>query len=95
MAEVYIALDIGGTKFMAASFGRSNEILRQEKASAPQSLHEGLALLKSLGRKVAGADTIVSVGASAGGPLDYITGIISPLHNPEWREGAVLIGQFS
>jgi glucokinase len=83
--KIYIALDIGGTKFMAAAIDCNKQIIAREKAAAPSTLREGLDLLKSMIGRVCGNAEIVAIGASAGGPLDYLTGVISPLHSPEWR----------
>lgn len=83
---VYIGLDIGGTKCIAAAADARGELLRQTQCPTPLDLNEGLDLLKTMTRTIAGDDDIVAIGASAGGPLDHVTGIISPLHQPEWRE---------
>ena len=48
-----------------------------------KSLAQGL--LKDLTHKVAQGKVIKAIGASAGGPLDYRSGVVSPLHMPEWR----------
>ena len=83
---VYIGLDIGGTKFMAAAADSRGTLLRQLKCPTPSDCNEGLELLKEMTRTVAEDDNIVAIGASAGGPLDYMAGIISPLHQPDWRD---------
>jgi glucokinase len=83
---MYISLDIGGTKFMVAAFSESHQLISREKADTPRSLTDGLKLLKSLIRKTARGRPIKAIGASAGGPLDYQQGVVSPLHMPEWRD---------
>ena len=83
---MYISLDIGGTKCMVAAFSDSLELIARERADTPRSLSEGLSLLTTLTKKVAGGSSIKAIGASAGGPLDYARGVISPLHMPEWRK---------
>lgn len=83
--SVFVALDIGGTKSLAAAFDPSGKLLRRERADTPRALQESLALLKSLVRSVAADAPIRAIGASAGGPLDYATGIVSGLHYPEWE----------
>jgi predicted NBD/HSP70 family sugar kinase len=35
---------------------------------------------------VAAGDTIQAMGAAIGGPLDWERGIVSPLHQPDWRD---------
>lgn len=82
---MYISLDIGGTKCMAAAFSDSLEIVARERADTPRNLSEGLELLTSLTRKVASGSRIRAIGASAGGPLDHASGVVSPLHMPEWH----------
>lgn len=83
---MYISLDIGGTKLMVAAFSDSYEILARERADTPASIEEGLAVLKKLAHTVAGGCSIRALGASAGGPLDYQSGVVSPLHMPTWRQ---------
>ena len=82
---VYIGLDIGGTKLLAAAADESGKILRKARADTPLELTEGLALLKKMARKVAAGERILAIGASIGGPLDWKKGIVSPLHQPKWR----------
>ena len=84
--NITIGLDIGGTKIMAAAADPDGTILRRARADTPQALGEGLALLKRLTLDLVEGDTITSIGASAGGPLDYETGMVSPLHQPQWRD---------
>jgi len=83
--SVYIGLDIGGTKFMAAAANAKREILRRIKASSPQDLDQGLHLLKEMVTEVAANERIAGIGAAIGGPLNLRTGVVSPLHQPEWR----------
>jgi glucokinase len=82
---VTIALDIGGTKSMVASLDERGTIISREKVPTPYELSEGLHTLKNLVRMVAGTARIRAIGASAGGPLDYAQGVVSPLHMPTWR----------
>lgn len=81
-----IGLDIGGTKFLVAVADRSGTIVRSTQASTPVDRAEGLALLKTMIREVAAGDSVEAIGASCGGPLDPFRGIVSPLHQPEWRQ---------
>jgi predicted NBD/HSP70 family sugar kinase len=82
---MYISLDIGGTKLMVAAFSEKYEIITRERADTPRSLSEGVSLLKTLTHKVSQGRNIKAIGASAGGPLDYRSGVVSPLHMREWR----------
>jgi glucokinase len=83
--SLYLSLDIGGTKFMVAAFSSSHQIVARERADTPAALSEGLELLKSLAHQVVGGRPVQAIGASAGGPLNYKTGEVSPLHMPMWR----------
>lgn len=84
--DIFIGLDIGGTKIIVASEDTAGTILRRVQAETPPGLEDGLGLLKRLIAEVQGTDRIVSIGAAAGGPLDWQTGVVSPLHQPQWRE---------
>jgi predicted NBD/HSP70 family sugar kinase len=83
--DVTVALDIGGTKFMAAAAGPDGDILSTRKAPAPAPLEDGLRLLFGMARECAAGARIRGIGASIGGPLDVATGVVSPLHQPAWR----------
>jgi predicted NBD/HSP70 family sugar kinase len=83
--DVYVGLDIGGTKFMAAAADSRGKIIKRTRAETPHRLEEGVRLLKKMTKEVAGGKKIISIGASIGGPLDWKAGIVSPLHQPEWR----------
>lgn len=82
---VYIGLDIGGTKILAAAAGEDGKILRKAMAWTPLDLGEGLDLLKKMARDVSNGEKILAIGASIGGPLDWKRGVVSPLHQPGWR----------
>ncbi len=84
--NIFIGLDIGGTKLMAAAATEDGTLRRRVRAETPAALGEGLELLKRLTADLTGEDTLLAVGAAAGGPLDYRTGVVSPLHQPAWRE---------
>jgi len=83
--NIHIAFDIGGTKIMVAAIDANRKIVAREKVSTPLSLEEGLALLKDLTYLVSKNSKIIAIGASAGGPLEHDTGIVSSLHFPEWN----------
>ena len=82
---VYIGLDIGGTKFMVAAADPEGKILRKTLAETPIDLQEGIDLLKKMAREVAEGKEIIGIGASIGGPLNWKSGVVSPLHQPKWR----------
>ena len=82
---VFIGLDIGGTKIMVAAADREGNILRRARAATSTSLEEDLANINSMIAEVAIGDEIRGMGAAIGGPLDWKQGIVSPLHQPAWR----------
>ena len=82
---VTVGLDIGGTKLMVAAADASGAILRRTREATPLDLDEGLDLLNRMIAEVAAGDEIAAIGAAIGGPLDAERGIVSPLHQPQWR----------
>lgn len=84
--HIYIGLDIGGTKLMAAATDTSGRVLHRLKAPTPIDLNQGLAQLQQMVHEVAADGQIVAIGAAVGGPLDWQTGIVSPLHQPQWHK---------
>jgi predicted NBD/HSP70 family sugar kinase len=82
---VFVGLDIGGTKIMVASADREGNILRRARTATTTSLEEDLTNLNSMIAEVAGNEAILGMGAAIGGPLDWERGIVSPLHQPAWR----------
>lgn len=83
--SLYIGLDIGGTKFMAATATAKREILHRIKASSPKDLSQGLHLLQEMITEISAGEKIAGIGAAIGGPLNWRTGVVSPLHQPEWH----------
>lgn len=83
---VYIGLDIGGTKLLVGSARSDGTLIETRRESTPRPVEDGLAALHRMAREVAGAEPIIAFGAAAGGPLDYRSGRVSPLHQPEWRD---------
>jgi len=84
-APVLIGLDIGGTKILAACFDASGRMEEPLRVQTPADLDQGLSLLKDLIQRASKGRPITGIGASIGGPLDYLRGIVSPLHQPQWR----------
>ena len=83
---LYLGLDIGGTQMRAAVSGTDRRILRRAVAPTPVDLDAGLGLLWQLGDDVRRSEPIAGIGVSIGGPLDWRTGVVSPLHQPAWRD---------
>lgn len=82
---IVVGLDIGGTKIMVAAADREGNILRRARTATSSSLEEDLANINKMIDEVAGEDQIIGMGAAIGGPLDWEQGIVSPLHQPAWR----------
>lgn len=83
---ILVGLDIGGTKLMVAAADERGRILRRVRAPTPLPLREGLAALDRMIAEVAAGQPIAAIGAAIGGPLDAVAGVVSPLHQPEWRD---------
>jgi glucokinase len=83
--SVFVGLDIGGTKIMVAAADRDGNILRRARRATSTSLEADLANINSMIEVVAAAEEIKGIGAAIGGPLDWEKGIVSPLHQPAWR----------
>ena len=71
---------------MAASFDADFNELKRVKYPTPVSLNSGIELLHKSIMEVADKSKIFGIGAAAGGPLNPVTGIISPLHQPQWKD---------
>ena len=82
---VFVGLDIGGTKIMVASADREGNILRRARTATSPSLETDLANINGMIAEVAADEEILGIGAAIGGPLDWEQGIVSPLHQPAWR----------
>jgi glucokinase len=82
---VYVGLDIGGTKFMAAAGDGAGRVCRSKRTRTPTALDEGLSLLHEMVQSVSAGEPIAGIGAAIGGPLNWQTGVVSPLHQPQWR----------
>jgi len=82
---VFVGLDIGGTKIMVAAADREGNILRRARIATASSLEEDLSNIHNMITEVVMEDEIMGIGAAIGGPLDWEQGIVSPLHQPAWR----------
>lgn len=83
--NIHIGLDIGGTKIMAASANQQGGIIERLRVDTPFELLEGLELLGQLVAQLRREHHILSIGAAVGGYLDWKSGVVSPLHQPQWR----------
>lgn len=83
---IYIGLDIGGTKLMVASADQNGNMITRVRKDTSPTLKEDLRNLHDMITTVTQNETILGIGAAIGGPLDWKTGVVSPLHQPDWRE---------
>lgn len=91
MSAPVLALDIGGTKLAAALVTADGAILDTHTVPTPRSgtgdpglVYSGIAelLLWAVGR----GGTPRGVGIGSAGPLDPLTGTVSPVNIPAWRD---------
>lgn len=81
-----VGLDIGGSKIMAAAAYPDGAIVHRLLKATPERLLPGLELLKRMVRELTGDAKCLAIGAAIGGPLNWQQGIVSPLHQPQWRK---------
>jgi predicted NBD/HSP70 family sugar kinase len=55
------------------------------RTATSTTLDKDLANIHSMIAEVAAGEEILGMGAAIGGPLDWEQGIVSPLHQPAWR----------
>lgn len=84
--SLYVGLDIGGTKIVAVAVDAQGTVLEKVREPTPLELHAGLSLLEEMIEWVSSGRRITGIGAAIGGPLDPRSGVVSPLHQPEWRQ---------
>lgn len=83
---LYVGLDIGATKFLVAGADAHGRVLERAQDRTPQDLDEGLDTLHRMIAAVARGRKVTAMAAAVGGPLDWRRGIVSPLHQPQWRD---------
>ncbi len=84
-----LAIDIGGTKLAAAVVDQGGRIVDAVKIATPRGPRvdaESLwrTVLGMIGRFREGAD-FAGVGVGCSGPMDWPSGVVSPLNIPAWR----------
>jgi len=85
--SIFIGLDIGGTKFLVGAADGEGHILRRTRAATSTDLNQDLETLHRMIADVTQGEKIGGMGAAIGGPLDWQRGVVSPLHQPAWRDG--------
>jgi len=84
--ELYVGLDIGGSKLMVGAADGRGRIVERVQEVTPPGLETGLDTINRMIASVTGGRKVTAIGAAIGGPLDWRRGIVSPLHQPEWRD---------
>ncbi|MFD6350612.1 ROK family protein [Nocardia tengchongensis] len=86
---VAIALDIGATKFAAATVDSNGVPENPQRIAVPES---GVwAACHELLTAVAAGQRVTSVGIGSAGPVDIAAGVSGPLNIPEWAAGFPLV----
>ncbi|MGD9996644.1 MAG: ROK family protein [Ilumatobacteraceae bacterium] len=85
MPDLYLAIDIGGTKLTAGVVDeRGTVVIRDRVPTPPRDVWPALARLV---KRVVAASPVppVACGVGCGGPLVPSEGLVSPLYIPSWR----------
>lgn len=85
MSDMYVGIDIGGTKILAASSPTGRKMVRSQKIATPSSAKVAVEAMIDLAHEVAGSKPIASIGVSTPGPLDLARGIITTPPNLPWH----------
>jgi glucokinase len=88
MADVTLALDIGGTKIAAGLVDADGMVVHQAKLPTPEGDAEAVwAAVDSLVTEALGTagGRVLGVGISSAGPIDLPMGTISPINITEWQ----------
>ena len=84
--SLYVGLDIGGTKFLVASADDRGKLIKRIQNNTPSDFQEGINTLNQMIDAMTGGESPTAIGAAIGGPLDWKKGVVSPLHQPHWRD---------
>ncbi len=82
---MYIALDIGGTKTIVALADNHGNLVSRKRFPTPLGFDAGISKLISTIHELCDGITPKAIGVAIGGPIDWLNGIVSPLHQPQWR----------
>ncbi|HSX14447.1 MAG TPA: ROK family protein [Candidatus Saccharimonadales bacterium] len=89
---MYVGIDIGGTKLLAAASNDGRRMIRSHKIATPKDPRAALAAMIELVHQVSAGRPVASIGVSTPGPLDLHKGVILtppnlPWHNVEIKRG--------
>lgn len=87
MADLALAVDVGGTKLAAGLVRPDGTVVSHRSVPTPHGAAEDTwRALETLLRDVAGDQPLAGVGVGSAGPTDPATGRVSPVNIPAWRE---------
>ena len=82
MADLVLAVDIGGTKIAAGLVDRAGRLVRHAvRPTAPPVFEAVRAATEELG-----PGPVAAAGLSCAGPVDAVAGTVSPINIPTWRD---------
>jgi len=86
-----LAFDIGGTKLAAAVVNSDGGVVAEARTPTIADGEALYAQLESLGRSVvkSSGKQVSALGAGCGGPMQFPSGVVSPLFIPQWRDFAL------
>jgi glucokinase len=89
--RIALALDIGGTKLAAGVVDADGRVLASDRIPTPpaRTADDLFDALENLARRMVleAATDITAIGVGCGGPMQYPSGVVSPLNIPIWRDG--------
>lgn len=83
--SMYVGIDIGGTKILAASSPTGRSMTKSQKIATPENPKVAIDAIVDLVHNVSGGKPVASIGVSSPGPLDLARGIITTPPNLPWR----------
>lgn len=85
MRELYLGIDIGGTKLAAGVVDENAQILVRDRVPTP-TRDVWPAVVRLVKRVLAASpERPIACGVGCGGPMAPLEGTVSPLHIPSWR----------
>lgn len=83
LAHMYLAVDIGGTKTLVASFSAEGELLQTDKFPTPKDYEEFILNLAETVTKMT-TENVIAMGVAVPGLLNREKGIVYALGNLPW-----------
>ena len=85
---VVLAVDVGGTKLAVGLVDEEGRVLQSTRRPTPRVADAEVIWreLCSMVDEVAADVDVAGVGIGCGGPMQWPSGLVSPLNMPAWRE---------